>query len=168
MNIAIIHSTSSKSTEKSCRILSDKINSEIKLIPIEKAKAECILKYNYIIIACSAYDGKVQNAVKRYISRNIRTLKEKPIALILNCEEGIDIAERLNRAFTEELVNSSLICTNFGYELDPDEGNIIEKRKINSIIDNYKKEGKRLPALNMNEIDKFADYINNMIEKRVD
>lgn len=168
MNIAIIYSTSSKSTKKSCKILSGEINAEVQLIPIEKAKSECILKYNYIIIACSAYGGKVQSAVKRYISRNIRTLKEKPIALILNCEEETDIKERLKKAFTEELVNSSLVCSNFGYELYPDEGNIIEKRKINNIIDSYKKKGKNLPSLNMNEIDRFADYINNMIEKRVD
>ena len=168
MNIAIIYSTSSKSTKKSCKILSCKINAKIQLIPIEKAKTECLLKYNYIIIAASAYEGKIQNSLKRYISRNIKTLQEKPIALIMNCEEGIDIKDRLNKTFTEELVNSSLISSNFGYELDPNEGNIIEKRKINNIINKYKKEGKSLPTLNMVEINKFADYINNMIEKRVD
>ena len=98
----------------------------------------------------------------------MKTLKEKPIALVLNCEEGIDTKERLNRTFTEELVNTSQINSNFGYELNPDEGNFIEKRKINNIIDDYKKNGKELPMLNMDEIDKFADYINNMINKRVD
>ena len=91
-----------------------------------------------------------------------------PLALVLNCEEGIDTKERLNRTFTEELVNTSQINSNFGYELNPDEGNFIEKRKINNIIDDYKKNGKELPMLNMDEIDKFADYINNMINKRVD
>lgn len=168
MKIAIIHTTSSKSTKKSCKILSDKIISDVQLIPIDMAKTECLQKYNYIILASSAYNGKVQNSLKRYISRNMKTLRGKPIALILNCEEGIDIKDRLNKTFTEELVNSSFISSNFGHELYPDEGNIIEKRKINNIIDNYKKEGKSLPTLNMNEIDKFADYINNMIEKRVD
>ena len=168
MKIAIIYSTSSKSTKKSCKILSSKIKAKVQLIPIEKAKTACLLKYNYIIIASSAYNGKVQTALKRYISRNIKTLKEKPIGLILNCEDKIDIEDRLNKTFTEELVNSSFINSNFGYELNPDDGNIIENRKINNTIDSYKKEGKRLPTLNMNEIDRFADYINNMIEKRVD
>ena len=36
------------------------------------------------------------------------------------------------------------------------------------MINNYNKEGKSLPFLNIDEIDKFADYINDMIEKRVD
>ena len=52
--------------------------------------------------------------------------------------------------------------------MNPEEGNIIEKRKTNKLINNYQKQGKDLPVLNMDEIDKFADYINNMIKKRVD
>lgn len=168
MKIAIIYSTSSRTTKKACKILSSKINANVQLIPIEKAKTACLLKYNFIILAGSAMNGKVQSALKRYVSRNIKTLKEKPVALVLNCEEGIDTRDRLNKTFTEELVDSSYINSNFGYELDPDVGNLIEKRRINKIINNYQKEGKDLPMLNMDEIDKFADYINNMIKKRVD
>lgn len=168
MKIAIIYSTSNKSTKKACKILSSKIKAQVQLIPIGKAKSACLLKYNYIVLAASAYNGNVQGAFKRYISRNIKTLKEKPIALIINCEEEIDTKDRFNKTFTEELVNSSFINSNFGFELDTNDGNIIEKRKINNIINNYKKEGKKLPMLNMDEIDKFADYINNMIDKRVD
>ena len=112
MKIAIIYSTSSRTTKKACKILSSKINASVQLIPIEKAKTACLLKYNYIILAGSAYNGKVQSALKRYISRNMKTLKEKPIALVLNCEEGIDTKERLNRTFTEELVNTSQINSN--------------------------------------------------------
>lgn len=168
MKIAIIYSTSSRSTKKACKMLSSKIKANVQLIPIEKAKTACLLKYNFIILAGSAYNGKVQSALKRYISRNIKTLKEKPVALVMNCEENIDTRDRFNKAFTEELVDSSYISSNFGYELNPDEGNYLEKRKTNKIIDSYKKDGKSLPMLNMNEIDNFANYINNMIDKRVD
>ena len=168
MKIAIIYSTSSRSTKKACRLLSDKIKANVKLIPIEKAKTACLLKYNFIILAGSAYNGKVQSALKRYISRNMKTLKEKPIALAMNCEEGIDTRDRLNKTFSSELVESSFISSNFGYELNPDEGNFIEKRKTNNLINTYKKNGIDLPILNMDEIDKFAEYINDMIDKRVD
>lgn len=168
MKIAIIYSTSSRSTKKACKMLSSKINASVQLIPIEKAKTACLLKYNFIILAGSAYNGKVQSALKRYISRNMKTLKEKPVALVMNCEENIDTRDRFNKAFTEELVDSSYISSNFGYELNPDEGNYLEKRKTNKIIDSYKRDGKSLPMLNMNEIDNFANYINDMIDKRVD
>ena len=80
---------------------------------------------------------------------------------------GAELAED-DQFVEEELVNSSCMNSNFGYELDPDEGNFIEKRKTNNLINSYKKYGKSLPVLNMDEIDKFADYINNLIEKRVD
>ena len=98
----------------------------------------------------------------------MKTLKEKPLALAINCEEDIDIKGRLNKTFSEELVISSCISSNFGYELNPNEGNFIEKRKTNNLIETYKENGKSLPSLNIDEIDKFADYINNMIEQRVD
>lgn len=167
MKIAIIYSTSSKSTKKACKILSNKIKATVQLIPIEKAKTACLLKYNFIILAGSNNNGKVQGALKRYISRNIKTLQEKPIALILNCEEERYSKNNLNTTFSQTLVDSSLISSNFGYELNPDEGNFIERKKTNNIINKYKKEGKNLPILNMDEIENFANYINDMIDKRV-
>ena len=94
----------------------------------------------------------------------MKTLKEKPLALVINCEKDKD---RYNKTFTEELVNSSYIHSNFGYELNPNEGSYIEKRKINKLINKYKREGKEFPKLNYDEIDNFADNINKMIEKRV-
>lgn len=165
MKVAIIYTTNAKFTKKSCKILADKIRADIKLIPIEKAKSECILKYNFIILAASAFNGKVQSGLKTYVSKNMKTLKENPLGLIINCEKDKD---RFNKTFTEELVNSSYINSNFGYELNPDEGNYIEKRKTNKLIDNYKKNKESLPTLNIDEINKFADYMNTMIEKRVD
>jgi len=90
MKIGIIYTTLNKSTKKSCEILSDKINADVQLIPVEKAKTECILKYNFIIIAGSAINAKVQRNLKLYISHNIKNLKEKPLGLIINCEENID------------------------------------------------------------------------------
>lgn len=164
MNIAIIYTTNANYTKISCRILSKKINADVQLIPIEMAKSECILKYNFIILAGSALKGKVQSALKMYISKNMKTLKEKPLALVINCENDKD---RYYKTFTEELVNSSYIHSNFGYELNPNEGSYIEKRKINKLINKYKREGKEFPQLNYDEIDNFADNINKMIEKRV-
>lgn len=165
MKIAIFYTTNNTSTRKSCEILSDRINEDVKLIEIGNAKSECILKYDFLILAGSAISGKVQGSLKTYISRNLKTLREKPIGLIINCEEDID---RFNTTFGEELVKSSYNISNFGYELNPNEGNYIERRRTNKLIDNYTKNGESLPELNMNEIDKFASDINAMIEKRVD
>ncbi|WP_405296308.1 flavodoxin domain-containing protein [Methanobrevibacter sp.] len=165
MKIGIFYTTIHESTKKSCETLASKTNADIRLIPIENAKSECILKYNFIILAGSAINGKVQNKLKLYISQNLKNLKEKPLGLVLNCEDDVD---RFNKTFTEEIVNSSKIKSNFGYELNPDEGNYIEKRKINKLISQYKKNNRELPSLNHDEINKFADYINTMIEKRID
>ncbi|MCQ2971223.1 MAG: flavodoxin domain-containing protein [archaeon] len=164
MKIGIIYSTSKKSTKKACKILASKINTDVQLIPIEKAKTTCILKYNFIIFIASAYNGKFQSSLKRYIIRNIKTIKEKPIALVINSEENINTEDIFNKIFTEELVNSSCINSNFGYELNINEGNFFEKIKTKNKIKNKE----NLPSLNIDEINKFSDYINNLIEKRVD
>lgn len=168
MKIAIIYSTSSRSTKKAAKILKSKINATIQLISIKNAKTACLLKYDFIILAGSQYNGKVQGALKRYISRNMKTLKEKPIALFMNCDESENTNKYLNKTFTENLVESSFISSNFGYEINPHEGNFIERRKTNKIINEYEKQNKSLPVLNLDEIDNFANYINKMIEKRVD
>ena len=167
MKIAIIYSTLDSSTKDSCKILSKKLNADVQLIPIEMAKSECILKYNFIILASSAIKGKVQGAIKRYISINFKTLKEKPKGLIINCEDDVNINEVLNKTFSEEIVKSSLVSSNFGFEINQNK-NFIDKIKINKLIKEYKKNGKNLPNLNLKEIDNYADYINNMIAKRVD
>lgn len=164
MKIGIIYSTSKKSTKKACKILASKINTDVQLIPIEKAKTTCILKYNFIIFIASAYNSKFQSSLKRYIIRNIKTIKEKPIALVINSEENINTEDIFNKIFTEELVNSSCINSNFGYELNINEGNFFEKIKTKNKIKNKE----NLPSLNIDEINKFSDYINNLIEKRVD
>lgn len=165
MKIAIFYTTTNESTKKSCEILSGKVKADVKLIPITNAKTECILKYNYIILAASAIRGKVQSNLKLYISRSAQNLKEKPLALIINCEDDVD---RFDKTFTEELVNLSKIKSNFGYELNPNEGSYLEKRKTNKLIKEYTKNNKELPSLNIDEINKFADYINSIIEKRID
>ena len=48
MKIAIIYSTSSGITKKAAKILSNKIKAKIQLIPIEKAKTACLLKYDFM------------------------------------------------------------------------------------------------------------------------
>lgn len=163
MKIAIIYSTSSGITKKAAKILSQKIKAKIQLIPIEKAKTACLLKYDFIILAGSLYHGKVQGTLKRYISRNMKTLMEKPVALFMNCDDNSNTNSHLNKTFTEQLVKSSFISSNFGYEINPDEGNFIDKLKNKHTIKNG-----NIPVLDMEEIDKFANHINELINKRIE
>jgi len=105
MKIAIIYTTSNKSTKKSCNILAGKINGDVKLVSVKNAKTECILKYDFIILAASTINGKVQSELKIYISRNIKTLKEKPIALITNCEENKNMFNSITNSVSVENQN---------------------------------------------------------------
>lgn len=163
MKIAIIYSTLTDDTKTSAKLLKDLINAEVVLISIKNAKDVCLLKYNFIILGASTYN-KVQNSFKIYISRNIKTLLEKPHALYVNNDENLDIKANLNKVFTTELIESSSIYSNFGYEINTDIGNFFERRKSKKIIQNVDK----LPTLNKNKIEEFAKIINELIEKRVD
>ena len=165
MKIAIIYSTNIRATKKAAKILSSKLNCQTQLIPIEKAKTACLLKYDYIILAGSINNGNVQGVLKRYISRNLKTLMEKPTALFLNCDENNE--KNFDKTFSEELVKSSFLKSNFGTEINKDEGNFFEKRYKTRMISKYEKEGKNLSVLNLNEINQFADHINRVIEERI-
>ena len=99
------------------------------------------------------------------MSRNIRTLLEKPHALYLNSDENIDININLNKVFTREIIESSIVCSNFGYNINTDTGNFLEKRKTKKIIQNNNNE---IPSLNKRKIKEFAKVINDLIKKRVD
>ena len=162
MKIGIIYSTSKKSTKKSCKLLYDKINADVQLIPIDKAKTACILKYNFIIFVASAYRGKIDSNLKIYLMRNFKNIKEKPIALAINCENDLNNENIFNKLYTEELVNSSHINSNFGYELNIEDKGFFEKIRTKNKTEDI------IPKLNINEINKFSDYINNLIEQRVD
>lgn len=167
MKVAIIYSTNIRATKKAAKLLSSKLNCKTQLIPIEKAKTACLLKYDYIILAGSINHGKVQSVLKRYISRNLKTLMEKPTALFLNCDEKENEEKSFDKAFSEPLVKSSFIKSNFGTEIDKEDGNFFEKRFKTNLISKYEKEGKELPMLNLSEIDHFANQINKKIEERI-
>lgn len=164
MKIGIFYSTLIEDTEKSAEMLKELINAEVVPIPIDNAKDICILKYNFIILAASTYNGKVQASMKKYISRNLKTLLGKPHALYVNSDENLDLLTNLNKVFTTEIIESSFTCSNFGYNINADTGNFIQRRKSKKIIEN----NDEIPSLNEKEISKFAQTINELIEKRVD
>ena len=164
MKTAIIYSTLIDDTKKSAKILKELIKSEVVLISIENVKDICLLKYNFIILGASTYNGKVQGSFKRYVSRNIKTLIEKPHALYVNSDENLDMMTNLHKVFSQEIIESSFVYSNFGYEINTDIGNYIQRRKSKKIIE----KNDNVPILNKHKIEEFANNINNLIEKRVD
>jgi len=164
MKTAIIYSTLIDDTKKSAKILKELIKSEVVLISIENVKDICLLKYNFIILGASTYNGMVQGSFKRYVSRNIKTLIEKPHALYVNSDENLDMMTNLDKVFSQEIIESSFVYSNFGYEINTDIGNYIQRRKSKKIIE----KNDNVPILNKHKIEEFANNINNLIEKRVD
>lgn len=164
MKIAIIYSTLIDDTKKSAILLEDLINAEVVLISIKNVKDVCLLKYNMIILGASTYNKKVQNSFKIFVSRNSKTLLEKPHALYVNSDENLDILEILNKVFSPEIIESSYTNSNFGYYIHSDIGNFIQRRKSKKIIE----KNNEIPSLNKNKIEEFAKIINELIEKRVD
>ena len=164
MKIAIIYSTLIEDSKESAKILKELINSEVVLISIKNVKDVCLLKYNFIILGGSTFNNKVQNSFKVYTSRNIKTLLELPHALYVNSDENLNMEVNLNKVFTREMIESSIVSSNFGYEINADRGNFLKRRKSKKIIEN----SDEIPSLNKDKIEEFAKIINELIEKRVD
>lgn len=128
---------------------------------MKKPKTACLLKYDFIILAGSLYHGKVQGILKRYISRNMGTLMEKPVAFLWTVMKNQILKVIWTKHFQNNLLNHHLF-SNFGYEINPDEGNFIDKIKAKKTL-----SSENIPVLDMDEIDKFASYINNLIDKEL-
>ena len=88
----------------------------------------------------------------------------KPHALYVNSDENLDMLVNLNKVFSQEIIESSFVYSNFGYEINTDTGNYIQRRKSKKIIE----KNDNVPILNKHKIEEFANNINNLIEKRVD
>ena len=66
----------------------------------------------------------------------------------MNCDEKSNTKSHLNKTFSEATpLNGSFISSNFGYEINPDEGNFIDKIKAKKTL-----SSENIPVLDMDEI----------------
>ena len=164
MKTAIIYGTTTGTSRKIAKILASSLEGEAITIPVSKAKDECLLKYDFIIIGGSIHRGRVQSSIKSYVSRNQKTLRGINYGLYLSCLSETKGEKYLIDSFGEDIVDAAFIADTFGGELNPNEGNIITRQKTKRIIKKWE-DSDRTPELKINRIENFVNVINTKIRK---
>lgn len=162
MKTAIIYGTTYGTTHKVAKILAKGIKGECVTIPINKAKSECLQKYDFIIIGGSIHKGRIQSQIKQYTSRNIKTLLGKNIGLFILANNDKEIDKYFRDSFTKGLVDSTVTTGFFGNEIHPEKGNLITKKIMINEIENYLKTDEELPSLKFDKIQDFMNEINKL------
>lgn len=166
MKTAIIYASKTGTTKKIAKALVDKIDGEVLTIPIARAKSACLLKYDFVIIAGSIHYGRIQGEIKSFVNKNYKTLQGINYGLYITCTNQGKAEEYLNKSFSEEIVKSAFVTACFGAEINPNKGDLITKRIINSNLKRFKKENKEPPSIDWELVDEFADKINKRTIKK--
>lgn len=159
MNTLIAYAGKYGCTEKCAEILSKKLDGEVVIINLKKAKDIDVSKYERVIIGGSVYIGKIQKEVREFCSRNLDRLKGKTVGLfICGMQEGEAATAELEQNFDPELTKIAVSRECFGGEFILDKMNFLERfivKKISGVTSN------KFNILEGN-IHKFAEAMNSI------
>ncbi|OWT32890.1 hypothetical protein BGI41_05250 [Methanobrevibacter sp. 87.7] len=158
MRTLIIYDKINSNAENLSKEILDNINCEFKrAFPVKKAKDTCLLKYDFIILGGSIKRGNIPGNLKRYVKRNIKTLKGKNFALFIICYDREKVDKYFYKSFSKELVSASYTKK---YFLERNKSGIFNnKNKMDS--DEIKKLNKKNVKELINEINEMNDNFKN-------
>jgi len=157
MKNCILYTTKHGSTEKTARMLKEKLHAETDLINLMHEKDPDLSGYDTIILGASIYIGKIQKKMVKFIDRNLKELLSKNIALYILAGEKDKPEDSLHKAYPETLLYHSFAKGYFGYEMNLDKMNFLEKAAMKAMkITENKSE------ILEDAIQKMADEVNKL------
>ncbi len=158
MKTVIIYASKHGCTEKCSNLLKDKLHGEVKIVDIKKESMPEIILFDNIIIGGSIYMGRIQKEVNALCLKNISALKKKKLGFFICCMSENEIAEKqIHTSFPEELLTDAIATQYFGGEFIFKKMNVLER----FIIKKISKTNKDTSTLSQENINKFAQLINN-------
>lgn len=152
----IIYATKHGSVEHAVMLLKAKLEGEVRLVNILEEKVPSLGDYENVILGGSIYLGKIQKQLTKYIEKHLSELLTKRVGLFICAAQQEDVREKeLIDAFPNELFEHAISKEIFGYEINFDDMNFIEKKVVRSILghqDNYSE-------LSNETIERFAHAI---------
>lgn len=156
MSILIVYATKYGCTEKCAKKLSEKLNEEVELCNLNKAKKSNFSDYDKIIIGGSIYIGKIQKQVSEFCQKNLEALKHKKIGLFICGMNADGVDTQIRSFYPEELIKNAVIAENFGGEFIFSKMNFLEK----VIVKKVSKIDKDTSNILEDNIDKLAEKMN--------
>jgi len=166
MKTLIVYCTKYGTVEKCCQILKKELLGEVELCNLKNDQIGDLNDYQKVIIGGSIYIGQIQKEIKSFISTNLEKLLTKKVGLFICCARNNEIAnDQLKLAYTEKLLNHSVVNEYFGGEITFSKMKSFD-RFITKMVS---KKDKNFPELDENrngsflrieEIKSFASIMN--------
>ena len=159
MKKAIIYATKGGT----CRIMAQKLAEKLKDADVFDVKqAPDIKDYDIIIFGGAYYASMLNRKLTKFVKKNSDILKEKKYAFFISCIANENYLDVLKTNIGEDIMKSSYITRWFGYGASIEEAKGLNKLITKIMVASLKKQNKPTTLINDEEIQGFADTINDI------
>lgn len=155
MNTLIIYASKTGTTEKCANEINRKLKNS-KMVNILNLN-EDINGYDLIVIGTPIRMGMIDKKIKRFLIRNIETLKSKKVAYFICCGFNENWKNYYEQNITKDLLDNAIIYDTFGGEMEKQKQKGFDKF-ITKIVSKNIDKSKEIKILNEN-IDTFIKQL---------
>ncbi|MFW6034834.1 MAG: flavodoxin domain-containing protein [Halothermotrichaceae bacterium] len=160
MKTLIAYATKHGAAGKCAEKLLKKLNGDVKLENLKKAKNIDISKYDQVIIGSSVYMGQIRKEARKFCEERLNELKEKTVGLFICCMSEEDTARKqIKDNYPEQLIEKATAVKNFGGGFDFNKMNFLERIIIKKMAGANESESNIIEE----NIERFAQLINEKI-----
>lgn len=156
MKTLILFATRHGSSEKAAQMLKEQLISDVTLHNIKDKGTPDISDFDSVIIGGSIHAGEIQRNIKRYCEKNFEILLKKHLGLYLCCMDKEKAQMQFEKAYNEELRESTIASSLFGGEFAMDKMNFLER----SIVKKVAGIEKSVSNIDHAAIKRFAEKFN--------
>lgn len=158
MKTLVVYATKYGCTEKCAKMLAERLAGEVDLYNLKDINNIDLVQYEKVIIGGSVYIGRIRKEISEFCSKNLGILKEKKLGLFICCMRQGETAEtELKSSFPEEILAIAAAKEYFGGEFIFKNMSFMDR----FIAKKVSKSDKDTSTVSTENINKFAEYINN-------
>jgi menaquinone-dependent protoporphyrinogen oxidase len=162
MSTLIIYGTKYNFTEKCAITLENKLEGKVDMINLENESINDLSNYEKIIIGGPIYAGQLRKNVRQFCMNNMNILLSKKIGLFVSCSMiGDDARKQIKNAFPEKLYNKAMVKNYLGGKVNLEKARFFDRLIIKLVSKSDNITSNRNDEICMDNIDRFADVINN-------
>lgn len=134
MKNLILYATRHGATEKAARLLSLELGGDTTVVDLSKSPAPELTDFDTVVVGSAVYVGKVLEPVKKFVEDNAAVLGTKRLGLFICCANLEQAGEQLKANYPADLVETAVAKGDFGYAIQMDRMNFIERTAIKVIM----------------------------------
>jgi menaquinone-dependent protoporphyrinogen oxidase len=151
MNILIVYTSKTGTTEKCAKKLSESLGNDVRLIKLKDAKGENLASYDAVILGGNIRAGKAPSKLKKYIKKNPELTNKKLGIFLCFADVSEKLDNYLSKNFSEQFLKSCNIKGHFGGEFNFEKMNFLVTKIIKKIAGDNPP-----PKIKEENIEKFA------------